>query len=607
VGSFNCTDFLRSLTECPGVYRMFDKNKQVIYVGKAKNLKKRLSSYFQATEQHVKTQALVSQIVDIEVTVTHTEKEALILECYLIKSLKPRYNILLKDNKSYPYIRITKHPFSRIELYRGKPDNAAYYFGPYPSSFSARESLQLLQKLFPVRQCSDTFFEHRSRPCLQYQLQRCSAPCVDYIDQMAYQQDVNLVMLFLKGKNSDVLQVLVDRMQQESEQQHFERAAYYRDQIALLRKIQEQQYVEQGDVDADVFASASLQGKVCIYALSVRAGRVLGGQAFFPKQPMGDEELLMQFIAQYYLTTQRQAHIPALIIASDPLQEEDVLTGALSEAAQQQVKLICPQKGEKQRWLALAQTNAIESLSSAVRSHAHQQERLAALQTLLNLDALPNRLECFDISHTMGEATVGSCVVFEAGMPANHLYRRFNITDITPGDDYAAMRQVLYRRYQKAVLEELPDIIFIDGGKGQLNIAQEVMQELGLSANVRLVSIVKGEGRKAELDGLLLAPSQERLSLDSRSLALHLIQHLRDEAHRFAITGHRRQRAKKRLQSSLELIPGIGKKRRQGLLTHFGGLKGIKEASIEALTQVPGISLQLAKTINDAFQKETKS
>ena len=592
---------LKNLSSAPGVYRMYDANDKVIYVGKARNLKKRVSSYFVDRVTAVKTQAMVSQVRHFDVIITHTENEALLLENNLIKSLKPRYNVLLRDDKSYPYIYIsTEQAFPRIGFHRGAKKLKGRYFGPYPSAAAVRESLQILQKVFPVRQCEDSFYNNRTRPCLQYQIKRCSAPCVGYVSEEDYRLDVAHAIKFLEGKSQEVINELVSKMNAASQELAFERAAYHRDQISYLRRIQEKQYVDSGDGNTDIIASAQRDGMACIQVFFIRGGQNLGNKTFFPRHVKGhtDAEIIAAFIPQYYLGKQ----VPHNIIISQCLEDKVWLQDVLSQQAGYKVELLTSVRGDRARWLDMATENAAKTLALQLMSKTNLQKRVLDLQHALELEYLPRRLECFDISHTFGEETVASCVVFEDGGPLKSDYRRFNIKGIVKGDDYDAMRQVLQRRYKKIKQNEgkFPDLLIIDGGRGQVNAAVAVMEELQLSA-LTIVGVSKGEGRKAGLESLHIATTGEIIRLAADSPALHLIQSIRDEAHRFAITGHRHRRDKARKRSALEDVEGLGPKRRRMLLSHFGGLQEVSKAGVEDLARVPGISRQLAQRVYDLF------
>lgn len=602
---FDSKQFLKHLTSQPGVYQMIADNGQVLYVGKARNLKKRVSSYFKTKLDSAKTEVLMRQVQHVEVIVTASENEALLLEDNLIKKLKPRYNVLFRDDKSYPYICVSNRDFPQIDIYRGSRNKLGRYFGPFPSASAVRETLNLMQKLFKIRSCRDSFFAARTRPCLQYQIKRCSAPCVNYISQQEYQASVKLGVLFLEGKSDEIIDDLAKQMEQASQSLDFELAAKLRDQIANLRKIQEQQYISRDDGDVDVIAVSQQQSMSCVHMLYIRAGRVLGSKSFFPKTPdlTDEKDILNSFIPQYYLTTIHQQQIPELLILNYALDEQTWLETFLHEQRGKKVKITHQVRGQRLRWQVMAKNNADLALSNRLANHANTYNRFVALQSALHLENLPQRLECFDISHTGGEATVASCVVFDQQGPLKADYRRFNIKNITPGDDYAAMLQALTRRYSKLKTSEakLPDILFIDGGKGQLHQAEKVLEELQIN-DVMIIGIAKGRSRKPGLETLFIAGrTDDGIHLAAESVALHLIQQIRDEAHRFAITGHRQQRGKARQTSSLENIEGVGQKRRQALLKHFGGLQGIREAGIEELSKVSGISPQLAEVIFNYF------
>ena len=571
---FNPERFLKELTTKPGVYRMIDANGIVIYVGKAKNLKNRVSSYFRKSGQSPKTQVMVGQIANIEILVTHTESEALLLENNLIKTLKPRYNILLRDDKSYPYIFLSdQDKFPRLAFHRGARKKKGRYFGPYPNGHSVKSSLNLLQKLFPVRQCEDSFYKNRSRACLQYQIKRCSAPCVNFISQEDYAEDVRHTILFLEGKSNQVIDELVKRMDEAAKALEYEKAAVHRDQIASLRRLQEKQYVSHEKGDLDVIAIEYQQGVACIQVFFIRDGLNLGNKSFFPKNARHQtiSELLSAFIAQFYISSARSDRlIPTTILVSHPFDDQSIIEGILREQSEHKVEIKDKVRGDRARWLQMAQANAQTALLSRLSNRASVIERFEALQEALDMDAVPERLECFDISHSSGEATVASCVVFDQSGPLKSDYRRFNIDNITPGDDYAAMHQALTRRYLKLKKGEgkLPDLLVIDGGKGQVKQARDVLEELQLNT-VQIIGVTKGEGRKAEHDTLLLPETNEKVSLPASSKAMHLLQHIRDEAHRFAITGHKNRRSKARKTSSLEKISGLGPKRRQRLLKNL--------------------------------------
>lgn len=599
--AFDGKTFARNLTDRPGVYRMLDDKGTVIYVGKARNLKRRVSSYFNRTLTDRKTIALVRQIRHIEVTVTNTEAEALILENNLIKQYRPRYNVLLRDDKSYPYIYLSSHQeYPRLAMYRGARRGQGRYFGPYPSALAVRETLNHLQKVFPIRQCEDTFFRNRSRPCLQHQIKRCTAPCVGLITPEAYAEDVRHVEMFLEGKSAEVIDELVRQMEAASEALEFEHAAQLRDRIGLLRKIQERQYIAGEKGDLDVVACVAENGLACVQVFFFRNGHNLGNKSFFPKMPedMAEADVLAAFLARYYLGKPA----PRELIVSHPIAERELLEEALTQGSGYRVRIRSGVRGERRHWLELAQKNAGYALAGQLASRATIERRFEALQDALGLPEIPNRIECFDISHSQGEATVASCVVFTREGAAKSDYRRFNIEGVAPGDDYAAMRQALLRRYTRVKKGEapLPDLLLIDGGKGQLAQATEVLQELQIDG-VALLGIAKGPSRKPGEETLFLAGDDAEYTLPPTSPALHLLQQVRDEAHRFAITGHRQRRGKARTTSVLEAIPGLGPKRRQTLLKQFGGLQGVASAGIDDLTKVAGINAALAERIYDAF------
>ena len=597
---FDPKPILKNLPNLPGVYRMINATDEVIYVGKAKDLKKRVSSYFNKNLPSPRTRMMVSNIVKIETTVTHNEAEALLLENNLIKGLMPRYNVLFRDDKSYPYITLTSDQFSRLAFHRGTQRKGNQYFGPFPNSVAVRESIQLLQKVFKLRTCENTVFANRSRPCLQHQIERCTAPCVGLISDEDYRNDVHQAAMFLQGKTNEVINALGEQMNTAAANQEYEMAVVFRDRMQALRQVQAKQFVSDFNVsDADVVACAELQGQHCINLVMIRGGRHLGDRSYMPKNSDGEtlEASMSAFLAQHY-TAQ---NTPPLIVIGIKI-ETAVLEEVLSQQAGRKVKINTNPIGDKRVWLKMAQTNAELALGQRAATSANQEAKLIALRKALHLPESTERIECFDISHTMGEATIGSCVVFDRGDMQNSEYRRYNVTGITPGDDYAAMRDVLTRRYKKVAAGEgvRPDLIFIDGGKGQLSVAVEVMAEVGLE-DILLVGIAKGESRKPGLETMIFSDTGEMLNLEKDNKGLHLLQQIRDEAHRFAITGHRAKRAKARLQSSLEDIEGVGAKRRKALLTRFGGLDGVKNASIDELSQVDGISLSLAEKIYGEF------
>ena len=602
--SFDVKEFLRTLTGLPGVYRMLDASGTVIYVGKAGNLRKRVSSYFRKSGLSPRTRALVEQIAGIETTVTRTEGEALLLESNLIKQFGPRYNVLLRDDKSYPYIYLsTEQDYPRVTLHRGARRGKGRYFGPYPNAGSVRESLHLLQKLFRVRQCEDSFFSNRSRPCLQYQIKRCTAPCVGNITRAEYAGDVQHTALFLEGKSSQVIDDLVRLMEQAAAARHYELAAVYRDRIASLRHVQEKQYVSKERGDLDVLACRSGSGAACVQVFFIRAGRSLGNAVFFPKVPLesSEAEILSAFVPQYYL----DKAVPSELLLSHKPDDWRVIEEMLSSRAGHAVSIRSSVRGDRARWVEMARKNAAHALAAHVNSRTGYAGRLRDLAAVLALEDLPGRIECFDISHTSGEATVASCVVFGREGPLKSDYRRFNIRDIRAGDDYAAMEQAVTRHYTRLAKGEgsFPDLLLIDGGKGQVRAAIAVLDELQVK-DVLVVGVAKGEGRKPGLEKLYIAGGDKMLDLPVDSPAQHLIQQVRDEAHRFAISGHRRQRARSRSTSPLEHIPGIGAKRRQQLLRQFGGIRELAKAGVEDLSRVKGISRVLAQQIYDVFHAD---
>lgn len=596
---FDHKPVLKNLPNLPGVYRMLNAENAVIYVGKAKDLKKRVASYFNKNLPSPRTRMMVSQIANIETTVTRSEAEALLLENNLIKSLQPRYNVLFRDDKTYPYITMTGHTFPRLAFHRGAQRKGHQYFGPFPNAVAVRESIQLLQKVFKLRTCENSVFANRSRPCLQHQIERCTAPCVDYISEDDYRSDVSQAVMFLQGKANEVMDTLGEKMHQAAESQDYETAAVYRDRMQALRQVQTKQFVSDFNVsDADVIACSELEGQHCINLVMVRGGRHLGDRSYFPKNSAGEtlETSLEAFLSQHYIGV----NTPPLIVVGEKI-ETEVLETAMSESATRKVKINANPIGNKRVWLQMAEKNAELALSQQAATAANQHAKLLSLREALKLEDSVERIECFDISHTMGEATVASCVVFDRGDMQNSEYRRYNINGITPGDDYGAMRDVLTRRYQKVAAGEgvRPDLIFIDGGKGQLGVAIEVMEEVGL--DILMVGIAKGEARKPGLETMIFSDTGEMLNLEKDNKGLHLLQQIRDEAHRFAITGHRAKRGKARVTSSLEDIGGVGAKRRKALLTRFGGLDGVKSASIDEIAAVEGISQTIAEKIYAAL------
>jgi excinuclease ABC subunit C len=592
-------DFLASLPTLPGVYRMVGQEGVVLYVGKAKDLKKRVSSYFQKTDQSPRIRLMLKSVDHIDTTVTRTEAEALLLENNLIKGLKPRFNILFRDDKSYPYLLLTGHRFPRLAYFRGTPRKSDQAFGPYPNSYAVRESIQLLQKVFQLRTCEDAVFANRSRPCLLHQIKRCTAPCVKLISAEAYARDVDEAAQLLHGEANALTEAITGQMNAAAAALDFETAAHLRDRLRMLATVREKQFVDTtgNEADADVVAVAEAAGVIAVNLTMIRGGRHLGDRSFFPQHGEGANlaEALEAFIAQHYL----DHPIPARILVSEAI-ETDALETLLSEQAGKKVSLLHRVTGERRIWIGMAQANARLSAERRSTDRSNQSLRLAALRDTLELPQL-NRIECFDISHTMGEATVASCVVYEGDDLKKSDYRRYNIGGITPGDDYAAMHAALIKRFHRSVEEDgvLPDLLLIDGGKGQIAMAVDAMTQLGLG-EVLLLGVAKGEARKPGLETLIFADGRE-LRLAKDHPGFHLIQQVRDEAHRFAITGHRAKRGKARLHSTLEDIAGIGPKRRKQLLEHFGGLQGVRDAGVDALARVNGISRELAETIYHAL------
>jgi excinuclease ABC subunit C len=595
--AFDGKAFVHTLTTSPGVYRMFGDGDALLYVGKASNLKKRVGSYFLKPQLEPRIASMVSQIARIEVTLTRTEGEALLLEAQLIKSLKPRYNIMLRDDKSYPYIFVSEDPFPRIVFHRGAKREKGRYFGPYPSAHAVRESLDLMQKLFKVRNCSNAFFRNRTRPCLQYQIGRCSAPCVALIDKDEYAEDVRHAVMFLEGRSTGVLDELAAAMDAASARQDYERAARLRDQVATLRSLQAHHYVRGASADMDVFACRVEEGIACVSVLFFRNGISLGSRDHFPKLSLdaAPEDVLAQFLAQYYL----DQPVPAEVVCDREPADADALAEMLSTRRERGVALKWRVRGERARFVELAARNAEAALLARLSSRQTLHTRFEALRVLLRLDETPLRLECFDISHTMGEETVASCVVFGPEGPLKNHYRRFNIRGVTGGDDYAAMRQALERRFKPLARGEgeAPDVLLIDGGKGQVAQALDVLRELGL-AGIEVVGVAKGPSRREGEETLVLGDSGRELEPGPDSPALHLIDAVRDEAHRFAITGHRKRREKARERGVLEDVPGIGAARRAALLKAFGGHAGVVGAGVEELCRVRGINRDLAERIH---------
>ncbi len=593
---FDSANLIAGLPHLPGVYRMLDAGQSVLYVGKARDLKKRVASYFQKSDHGPRTQIMLSQVAGVEVTVTRSEGEALLLENNLIKSLAPRYNILFRDDKSYPYLMISGGTYPRLGFHRGTLDQDNTYYGPFPSAAAVRESIQLLQKVFRLRTCEDSVFHNRSRPCLLHQIRRCSAPCVGLIQPDEYAADVANAALFMEGREDDVLTTLAGRMQEASERREYEQAAIHRDQIKSLSGVQQTQYVDTAkSADVDAVACVTEAEVACVNLVMVRSGRCLGDRSFFPEhaEAHSTDDVVAAFLAQHYL----QAPPPAVIVI-EAGGDTDELAQVLSQHAGRPVQIVSRPQTERRAWLEMAARNAELALAQRTRERGTQETRLAAMRDALGLAPAVQRIECFDVSHTMGEAPVAACVVYDHLRLRNGEYRRYNITGITPGDDYGAMRSALQRRYEKVTRGEgvVPDLVLIDGGKGQVSTAKEVLSELGLS-DVYLIGVAKGPERKPGLEELVLADSDRTLQLASDHPGLHLIQQIRDEAHRFAITGHRARRGKSRVTSTLEGIPGVGAKRRRQLLERFGGLRGVAAASVEDIAQVEGISRVLAERI----------
>jgi excinuclease ABC subunit C len=595
--AFDPDEAVASLPHLPGVYRILNTAGEVLYVGKARDLKKRVASYFQKTGSLApRIRLMMTQVGGLETTVTRSEAEALLLENNLIKSLSPRYNILYRDDKSYPYIVLTSHRFPRLGFHRGTLDKTHRYFGPFPNAGAVRESIQLMQKVFRLRTCEDTVFANRSRPCLLYQIKRCTGPCVGLVSETDYSEDVKSAELFLQGREDEAVDRLEERMHRAAAEQAYEQAAGYRDQIRSLSKVRETQFVTSSrGVDADIVALAATGGLICVNLVMVRGGIHRGDKSFFPQNAHDqDEQIALEaFLTQHYVNRE----VPPAIIVNRPV-EAAALEELLSQQAGTGVRINVNPTGERRIWLRMAEKNAELAIAQRLAAHATQETRLTALQQALGLADNVRRIECFDVSHTMGEATVASCVVYDGAAMQPGEYRRYNINGVEPGDDYGAMRQVLDRRYRKIVEGEgkLPDLILIDGGKGQVSTAFGVLAELGLS-DLPMIGVAKGEERKAGLEQLIFPDRNEPLRLASDYPGLHLIQQIRDEAHRFAISGHRNRRAKARNRSTLEEIGGIGAKRRQRLLSRFGGLKGVASASVEELAQVEGISTELAEKI----------
>ena len=606
--TFDSKSLLKSMTKRPGIYQMLDAEGSVLYVGKAKNLKNRVSSYFRKSGLSPKTEALVKRIAEIQVTVTETETEALILESNLIKENLPPFNILLRDDKSYPYIFLSdRDEWPRLAFHRGPKKVAGSYFGPFPSLQAVRDSMAFLQKTFRVRQCEDVFFKNRSRPCLQYQIKRCTAPCVNLVSDKDYAADVEMTRLYLDGKADNLIKHLEVEMEAASDSLDFERAADHRDQISALRQIQAQQVIEKGRGTIDVVAAAVIDGVVCVHILFVRQGRILGSRSYYPKSRLANspDELLGDFLPLLYLQGGTRPDLPKEVVVSHQVADVDLISRAIKQKVGRAIEIRHSVRGFRAKWLELALRTAEQNATARLASKKTQMQRFESLRVTLALDDTPQRLECFDISHSSGEATVASCVVFDTNGPLKSDYRKFNIEDITEGDDYAAMAQAVRRRFTRLMAGEakLPDILVIDGGKGQLGIVKDILNELGV-VGVMLLGIAKGTTRKPGFETLILADQDYRIIAKPQASALHLLQQIRDEAHRFAITGHKQRRDKKRRTSALQGIPGVGPKRRRDLLKHFGGIAEVKKASVADLLKVPNINKKIAEAIYSALYND---
>jgi len=591
---------IKTFPNLPGVYRMINIKKEVIYIGKAKDLKKRVSSYFGRTQVSPRTKLMVGNVDSIEFTITNTEAEALILENNLIKKFMPRYNVIFRDDKSYPYLSISNDKFPRMLFHRGKQKKETKYFGPFPNSGAVRESIKLLQKVFMLRTCENSVFNNRTRPCLEYQIKRCTGPCVNLISEKDYKKDTEQAALFLKGKGSAVVGDLTKRMNEYSTNFNYERAAIFRDRIQSLRQVRLKQSVSDfSEKDADIISYESSLGQVCVNVVMIRGGRHLGDKSFFPKNNIDREEknIIEIFISQYY-----DQKSPPPVLVSEESVNKDLINKFFILKEYPAVKIITKLRADKKLWMVMAKKNATEALRQKNSQEASQLKRLESFRSLLNVSDDINRIECFDISHTMGEGTVASCVVYDKNSLQNKEYRRYNIKDITPGDDYGAMKEVLKRRYEKIIATDglKPDIILIDGGKGQLSVAMNIMEKLGI-VDILLVGVSKGPARKSGQETLYIAGGAVLDNIDSSNLGFHLIQQIRDEAHRFAIVGHRARRSKARLTSSIENIEGVGSTKRKSLLVYFGGLDGVKKAPIEELVMVTGINTNLAQKIYNFF------
>lgn len=607
--SFDAKAFLQTTPNRPGVYRMLDADDKALYIGKAQNLKKRIGSYYRASGLATKTMALISRTTNMQITVTGSETEALLLEQNLIKSLKPPFNIMFRDDKSYPYIHITsKHQFPSMRFYRGAKPKSGQLFGPYPNVGLVRDSLGMVQKLFQVRQCEDSVFKNRSRPCLQHQIGRCSAPCVNLISKEDYGKDLRHATWFLRGKNQEILSDFQQDMMTASERLDFEQAAKYRNKIRRLTMLQTEQNVDTGQGDVDVVVALCKAGSLCVAVVFVRGGRILDQKTWFPKAPMATDAggVLSAFLARFYLSDGwAEYSLPKTIVTSEAVADADMIAEALRAISGHKIQIVHRAREQRLRWRQMALANAEQALIAHLAKNKNIQARFRALQKGLALASLPQHIECFDISHTSGTEVVASCVVFGIAGPVKSAYRKFNISGITPGDDYAAMRQVLRRRYRhlQADSSNMPELVIVDGGKGQINQAKQVFAELGLT-DIQLLGIAKGEGRKPKLDKLIHGKDMRSIEAKIGAAALYLIQQIRDEAHRFAIVGHRKRLGKKMQHSSLHEIAGIGAKRRRMLLQHFGGISAIKNAGIGELAKTPGISLKSATAVYDKLHAD---
>jgi len=601
IGIKDISHSLKNITSNPGVYKMYDSNNKIIYVGKAKNLKKRVSSYFSSKNHSTRIKRMISLINKLDFTITNSEADALLLENIQIKKHRPRFNILLRDDKSYPYIYVdTQHSFPRLSFYRGKIKKDGKFFGPYSNVYSVRDALNTLQKLFKVRQCSDSFFNNRVRPCLQYQIKRCSAPCVGLINQNEYNADISMSMKFLEGKNTEIIDILIKKMDKASGDLKYESAGSYRDQINSLRHTCEQSAISGEKGDLDIISAFIVSETACVQVFNIRNGVNFGSETFFPEidESINESSLISIFIGQYYMNRL----VPKEIILNKITKDKKILESILSKKKSSKVLISNNVRGKRQQWVEMAEKNTLASINSKILSKKNMFNRFQSLQELLDLNEIPKKLECFDISHTFGEETVASCVSFTIEGPQKKEYRKFNIKTTDIGDDYAAMKEVLERHFSRIKKSELqlPDICFIDGGLGQVNIALKVMEELQIST-VQIIGVSKGRSRKPGEETIIMDFGKKKVQLKNNSVALHLIQQIRDEAHRFAITGHRKRRDKKRLKSPLEEIPGLGPKRKQILLKHFGGLQGLVKAGEDEIKKIPGINKTLAEAIYYRF------